>query len=298
MEEKNLEIINTILKNSISKNEVKKISRIENWYKEINYSEDVYSAYINYFDKPAKPELGLFMFKYLLSTDKLRQLRSLLTIDKGYQKYIEQSSLSFLSILIQFVNYSEHWNEILKSTVKTEKDKNKDFIMNNLDLLFNNYKPLESILGILFKIYPINYWFGNLEKQKELKNKTLKFIIKDKEYFKSNKNSIFNNIEVFADCILERKDSSLIGEELKCFFNLFQFYNKDFSFLNLEEISKNTKEEELNDFLNAMEKDQSLSINKKNEINKEILKIKSLKEKEEIKSIIVCDHFKSNKKRM
>lgn len=297
MKKEKKEIIDSILKNSISKNEIKKITRIENWYSETQYSEDVYLPFTNYFEHNKKPELGCFLFKYLLSNNSLRELRSLLDSDKNFRNYIENSSECFLKFTIQFFNFTENWNEIAKNIIEIEKNKNKSFFIQHAPVLFSQYRPIDSILHIFFKKEDLSYWFGNEKQQCDLQYILLELIEKN-ESFKNSKNPVIKYVKSFTNSIMENKESKTLCEELKSFFTLIDVVDNTIPYSEKVNIAKHINNDVLKQFTHSLGSQNHIEEKAKEVIRQDISQIISLKEKQEMEAFISEPEFSIHRKRI
>lgn len=297
MKKEKIELIDSILKNSISKNEIKKIIRIENWYVETQYSEDVYLPFTNYFEDNKKPELGCFLFKYLLSNDNLRALRSLLDTDKNYRNYIANNTECFLKFTIQFFNYTENWNEIVKKIIEIERDKNKSFFVQHAPVIFSQYRPIDSILHIFFKKEGLSYWFGDEQQQCNLQY-TLLGLIDKNESFKNSKNPVINYVKNFSNCIMDNKESIILCEELKSFFTLIEVVGDKIPYLEKINIAKHINGQILKQLNHSLTSQNHIGEKTKEVIREDISQIISLKEKQEIENFISEPEFSINRKRI
>lgn len=297
MKKEKTEIIDSILKNSISKNEIKKITRVENWYSETQYSEEVYLPFTNYFEYNKKPELGCFLFKYLLSNNSLRELRSLLDSDKKFRNYIANSPECFLKFTIQFFNYTESWNEIVKNIIEIEKNKNKSFFIQHAPVFFSQYRPIDSILHVFFKKENLSYWFGSNQQQCDLQYILLELIDKN-ESFKNNKNPVVNYVKSFANSIMDNKESHTLCEELKSFFTLIDVVDDTIPYSKKVNIAKHINNEVLKQFTHSLASLNHIEEKAKEVIRQDISQIISLKEKQEMEEFISEPDFSIHRKRI
>jgi len=297
MKKEKTEIIDSILKNSISKNEIKKITRIENWYSETQYSEDVYLPFTNYFEYNKKPELGCFLFKYLLSNNSLRELRSLLDSDKNFRNYITNSSECFLKFTIQFFNFTENWNEIVKNIIEIEKNKNKSFFIQHAPVFFSQYRPIDSILHIFFKKEDLFYWFGNEQQQCDLQYILLELIDKN-ESFKYSKNPVIRYVKSFANSIMDNKESNTLCEELKSFFTLIDVVDDTIPYSKKVNIAKHINKQVLKQFTHSLTGQNHIEEKTKEVIRQDISQIISLKEKQEMEEFVSEPEFSIHRKRI